>query len=115
METVKTFEWEKRRLLFSPARDAALDWMDAFAQAPSVLERDTYVRIYFSCRTKPVDGRYVSYSGYVDVDKQDFRILQVSERPVLELGARGTFDEFGVYPFSAIDVGDEVHAYYRTS
>ena len=112
METVKTFEWEKRRLLFSPARDAALDWMDAFAQASSVLERDTYVRIYFSCRPKPVDGRYVSYSGYVDVDKQDFRILQVSERPVLELGARGTFDEFGVYPFSAIDVGDEVHAYY---
>lgn len=112
METVKTFEWEKRRLLFSPARDAALDWMDAFAQAPSVLERDTYLRIYFSCRPKPVDGRYVSYSGYVDVDKHDFRILRVSERPVLELGARGTFDEFGVYPFSAIDVGDEVHAYY---
>lgn len=86
--------------------------MDAFAQAPSVLERDTYLRIYFSCRPKPVDGRYVSYSAYVDIDKNDFSILHVSERPVLALGERGTFDEFGVYPFLAIDFGGEVHAYY---
>ncbi|QLQ21214.1 MAG: glycosylase [Paracoccaceae bacterium] len=113
MNTLNTsFEWTNRRLFFSPQRDASLDWMDAFAQGPCVLERDTYLRIYFSCRPKPIDGRYVSHSGYVDVAKEDFSILRVSERPILELGARGTFDEFGVYPFSAIKVGDEVHAYY---
>ncbi len=111
MNTLNTsFEWTNRRLFFSPQRDASLDWMDAFAQGPCVLERDTYLRIYFSCRPKPIDGRYVSHSGYVDVAKEDFSILRVSERPILELGARGTFDEFGVYPFSAIEVGDEVHA-----
>ncbi|TCI64051.1 glycosylase [Exiguobacterium sp. SH3S1] len=110
--TNTTYEWTNRRLLFSPERDTDIDWMDAFAQAPSVLERDTYLRIYFSCRPKPIDGRYVSYSAYVDVDKRDFSILRVSEQPALALGERGTFDEFGIYPFSAIDVGDEVHAYY---
>ena len=33
-------------------------------------------------------------------------------RPILPLGALGTFDEFGTYPVSVIRDGDEVRAYY---
>ena len=37
---------------------------------------------------------------------------QVAEKPILELGGLGEFDEFGTYPVSVIHDGDEVRAYY---
>jgi predicted GH43/DUF377 family glycosyl hydrolase len=72
------------------------------------------VRVYFSCRP-PADanGQYVSRSAFVDLDRQDLtRILRVAERPILDLGDLGTFDEFGTYPVSVARDGDDVVAYY---
>ncbi len=40
------------------------------------------------------------------------KIVRVAERPILDLGELGTFDEFGTYPVSVARVGDEVRAYY---
>ncbi len=55
----------------------------------------------------------MSYSAFVDLDRADlFNIKRVSERPILELGGVGEFDEFGTYPVSVIRHGDEVRAYY---
>jgi len=49
----------------------------------------------------------------VDVDRTDpTKILEVSARPILELGALGEFDEFGTYPVSVARSGGEVRAYY---
>jgi predicted GH43/DUF377 family glycosyl hydrolase len=39
-------------------------------------------------------------------------VVGVSACPILDLGARGTFDEFGTYPVSVIRDGDRVRAYY---
>src|SRR5438552_8708221 len=88
--------------------------MDAFAQAPATLVLDDVVRVYFSCRPKPdAHNQYVSRAAYVDLDRGDlFRVLSVSSRPIVELGARGTFDEFGTYPTSVIPDGDRIRAYY---
>jgi predicted GH43/DUF377 family glycosyl hydrolase len=36
----------------------------------------------------------------------------MAKQPILELGKRGCFDEFGTYPTSVIRVNDEVWAYY---
>lgn len=108
------FSWEKLGKVFTPQEVPNREWLKEFAQAPSTLIFDDYVRVYFSCRP-PSDGsgQYVSYSAYVDLDRSDlFRVLRVSERPVLELGGLGEFDEFGTYPFSAIRDGDRVRAYY---
>jgi predicted GH43/DUF377 family glycosyl hydrolase len=85
-----------------------------FAQAPATLEFDDFLRVYFSCRP-PADpqGQYVSYSGYVDLDRADlFRVQRVAARPILNLGGLGEFDEFGTYPVSVIRHGGEVRAYY---
>jgi len=88
--------------------------MHEFAQAPAALDCGAFVRIYFSCRPKPdANGQYVSRAGFVDMDRSDLRkMLRISSQPVLGLGARGTFDEFGTYPISVIRNGNEVMAYY---
>jgi hypothetical protein len=55
----------------------------------------------------------VSYSAFVDLDRTDLtRIVRVADDPILQLGARGTFDEFGVYPFSVIRDEKRVLGYY---
>lgn len=108
------FSWKKLGKLFTPGEEYGRPWLREFAQAPSALLLDDRLRIYFSCRPAADEqGRYVSYSAFVDLDRADpFKILRVSERPILELGELGSFDEFGTYPVSVIRNGDHFRAYY---
>ncbi len=108
------FKWRKLGKVFTPQAIEGRDWLKEYAQAPATLLFDHFVRVYFSCRP-PADenGQYVSYSAYVDLDRSDlFKVLRVSERPILELGGLGTFDEFGTYPVSVIRHDDDIRAYY---
>jgi len=108
------FKWKKLGKVFNPVEVKHKSWMHEYAQAPSVLIFDAYVRVYFSCRPTPDEkGQYVSYSAYVDLNRNNlFEILSVSKEPILELGELGTFDEFGIYPVSVIKNGDEIRVYY---
>ena len=108
------FHWKKLGKAFSPQESAGRPWLKEFAQAPSTLVFDDFVRVYFSCRPPAdADGRYVSYSAYVDLERGDlFKIRHVAEQPILKLGGVGEFDEFGIYPVSAIRDGDQIRAYY---
>jgi hypothetical protein len=108
------FHWQKLGKVFTPQDVADRAWLKEFAQAPSTLEFDDFVRVYFSCRP-PADmnGQYVSYSAYVDLDRSDmFRVLNVSDQPILALGGIGEFDEYGTYPISVVRRDGEVWAYY---
>jgi hypothetical protein len=100
--------------VFDPAAIARADWMNEFAQAPATLVFDTFVRVYFSCRPKAdAAGQYVSRSAYVDLHRANlFEIVGLSERPIMDLGGLGAFDEFGTYPTSVIRNEDEIRAYY---
>jgi hypothetical protein len=106
--------WKKLGKAFTPQDVQGRPWLKEFAQAPAVLVMDDVVRIYFSCRPLPdVNGQYVSYSAYVDLERQDLlKVRQVSEQPILSLGGLGEFDEFGTYPVSVVRDGDLVRAYY---
>jgi hypothetical protein len=108
------FSWRKRGKLFDPTTIAHAAWMAAFAQGPATLVLDNIVRVYFSCRPEPdASNQYVSYAAYVDLARHNLsRVLSISARPILDLGARGTFDEFGTYPVSVIRDGDCIRAYY---
>lgn len=108
------FTWKKLGKVFTPQEIEGRSWLKEFAQAPATLVFDDFVRIYFSCRPQADEnGQYVSYSAYVDVDRSDlFKVLRVSENPILTLGGLGEFDEFGTYPVSVIRSGNEVRAYY---
>jgi predicted GH43/DUF377 family glycosyl hydrolase len=108
------FSWTKLGKVFDPSSAPMRPWLSEFAQAPAAIVLEDRVRVYFSCRPRPdANGQYVSFSAYVDLDRSDlFRVLEVADRPILELGDLGEFDEFGTYPASVIRVGDRYRAYY---
>ena len=108
------FHWKKLGKVFTPQEVAGRSWLKEFAQAPSSLIFDDFVRIYFSCRSPADDnGQYVSYSTYVDLERHNlFKVRHIGEQPILNLGGIGEFDEFGTYPVSVIRHGNEIRAYY---
>ena len=108
------FRFKKIKKIFDPSEIEATSWMNEFAQSPSVLVFDSYVRVYFCTRPAPdAQGMFKSYISYIDLDRYNLtQILNVSERPVLNLGDFGTFDEFGTNPVSAISIDSEIRLYY---
>jgi hypothetical protein len=108
------FNWQKLGKIFDPREVTGRPWLREFAQAPATLVCDDFVRVYFSCRPEAdAAGQYVSYSAFIDLDRRDLtRIVRIADQPVLSLGARGMFDEFGTYPISVIRDGERVLAYY---
>lgn len=108
------FTWKKLGRVFNPSDVKGISWLHEFAQAPSALVFERFVRIYFSGRPpQEKDGNYISYTGYVDLNRKNLlEVLHVSAKPVLELGMKGTFDEFGIYPASVVRKENQIHAYY---
>jgi len=108
------FRWKKLGKVFAPQEVVGRPWLKEFAQAPAALVLGDVVRMYFSCRPPAdADGKYVSYSAYVDLDRSDlFKVRHVAEQPILSLGDLGEFDEFGTYPVSVIRDGEDIRAYY---
>ncbi len=108
------FKWNKIGNVFDPTKFKGFNHMEFFAQGPHVLKFDNFIRVYFSCRPKPdKNGQFVSYSSYVDMSNDGkFNILNISKSPVLDLGETGTFDEFGVYPFSVLKENNKYYGFY---
>ncbi|MBC7404820.1 MAG: glycosylase [Cytophaga sp.] len=110
------FKWNKLGKVFDPADYKSDDrpWLDEYAQAPATLVFNDFVRVYFSCRPpRGADGQFVSYTAYIDLDRKNlFNVLNVAQNPIMSLGKKGCFDEFGTYPTSVIQNGDELWAYY---
>jgi predicted GH43/DUF377 family glycosyl hydrolase len=107
------FKWEKLGRVFNPV-DIEDSWMHEYAQAPSVVIFDNYVRVFFSSRPKPdKGGQYISRMAYIDLNRDNlFEIINICKQPILPLGGLGTFDEFGTYPVSVIKNDNEIRAYY---
>ena len=114
LRDVKIFRWEKLGKIFNPVENKISPWLEEYAQSPSTLTFDDFIRVYFSCRSKrDENGANISRSTYIDLDKSNlFNILNIGKQPVLNLGERGCFDEFGTYPMSVIRNNDEVWIYY---
>ena len=108
------FRWGKLGKIFDPTTVTDRGWLHEYAQAPATLVFDDFVRVYFSCRPKrDSKGQFVSYSAFVDLDRRNlFNVVNIAQNPILPLGNKGCFDEFGTYPVSVIRVRDEVWAYY---
>jgi predicted GH43/DUF377 family glycosyl hydrolase len=108
------FNWKRIGQVFNPLVDSREPWMTEFAQAPASLVFEEFLRIYFSTRPpRDQHGQYVSYSTFVDVKRSDpTQVIRVANAPILDLGRRGTFDEFGIYPVSVTRVENLIFMYY---
>jgi len=110
--TENRFRWEKKGLIFSP--DGRYDWMQSYAQNPSVLVLDDRLRVYFTCRAKRDEaGNFAAVATFVDLERANpGKVTYVHDRPILPFGGPGTFDQFGVMPGCVLPVADEVWLYY---
>ncbi|EHB49728.1 hypothetical protein MycrhDRAFT_5115 [Mycolicibacterium rhodesiae JS60] len=109
-------KWTKLGRVFDPRdhRDVSRPWLHEYTQAPATMVFDDFVRVYFSCRPpRDENGQFVSYTAFVDLDRNDlFNVVNLAKNPILPLGNKGCFDEFGTYPASVIRMGDEIWCYY---
>ena len=81
-------------MIFEAAGQA--DWYDTYAWVPTLdkLDGDIY-KVYFAGRNKD----NLSQVGYFVIDiNRPSEILNVSQKPVVELGPLGTFDDSAVLP-----------------
>jgi len=95
-----TDEWEKVGLIFDPAV-LGHEWMTTHAQNPIPVPLGSGVyKVYFSTR----DSGNRARGGFFVFDvHRPFEILEVSSRPLLDLGPLGAFDDAGVMPSSIVD------------
>ncbi|KTD69640.1 MULTISPECIES: hypothetical protein [Legionella] len=91
-------KWEKLGHIF--CADNHSDWMYSHAMIPIAEQIDNELyRIYFSCRDKYNRG----HGAYVEIDMRNpTKILRVHDKPVLEPGELGCFDDSGALPNSIV-------------
>lgn len=85
-------------------------WNQTHAQIPTadVLSNDR-IRIYYSTRDK--SNR--SLTSFVEVDAQDpLKVLYVHDRPILDFGKLGCFDDCGVMPSCVVNHDGKKYLYY---
>ncbi len=101
-------KWHKLQHIFAP--DNNFDWMYSHAANPFAehISGDIF-RIYFTCRNKESK----SHIGYVDVDfGNDFKVIGISDKPVLEPGEPGIFDDSGVAMGYLLNIENKKYLYY---
>ena len=99
--------WVKKGHIFNVSDN--FGWMHSHAQIPTVLVKEDRLRIYFATRPE----QDCSLTSFIDVDIDDpRRILQVHDKPILELGKPGLFDEHGVMPQYVCEHEGQIRLYY---
>lgn len=101
-------EWKKKGLIYCANKDAGWKFQGALLPTPILLKKDL-LRIYVGFCDKDIVGRI----GFVDVLPDDpSHIIKVSEKPVLDIGRNGCFDDNGVVPVSVLRKEDKIFLYY---
>ncbi len=103
--------WIKKGKIFDPSEYNLPNNCREFAQSPQTLLFDDFVRIYFSTREKDYSGKYLSHIAFVDMTKDFSSVINISTKPVIELGKLGCFDEHGIFPINIFRDNDKVLAY----
>lgn len=101
-------KWEKQGLIFVPNNN--LTWMKSHASHPvcDLVDNHT-VRIYFASR----DSQGRSRPTFIEVDAGNpKKIKYMHNKPILELGKLGTFDDNGIMPSWLVNDGGKKLLYY---
>ncbi len=87
-------KWNKQGLIYGASGDSSWAKNSALQPTPLIVDEET-IRVFVGMR----DEKGRSRVGFVDVDAENPKnVLRVSEKPALDLGMPGTFDENGVVP-----------------
>lgn len=98
-------EWVKKGLIYSCDFFGTGYAQDAFID---ILNDKTW-RIYYSARTRDV----VSLPFFIEVEAGNpLNVLYVHDKPLVQPGREGTFDDSGITMTSIVKVGDIKYLYY---
>lgn len=103
--------WKKLGQIFDFWRSPLAADFVSHAHSPQAVVFPDYVRIYFSPRKRSPNGKHASHVRFVDFDHSLQHILRHAEKDVVALGAPGTFNEHGIFPFSPVPVGQRIFGY----
>jgi len=103
--------WIKKGVVFQ--NEGQRPWMASHACVPTALELgEGRFRIYFA----PRDAAGRSIPSYFDLQIDEAggaaRVVAIGERPIMELGALGTFDYAGIMPCSVVRDRGLIWLYY---
>ena len=101
--------WKKLGKIFN-VDEVNKNWMSSHAMMPVVenIGNNIY-RIYFSPRDKLNRSRCAS----VEFDIETMRVSNLTQKPILELGELGAFDDSGVMPTSIVNHKGIKYLYYN--
>lgn len=101
------FNWEKKGIIKNVIEQ--INWTKSHAQVPTLLLLEDRLRVYFS--TRPEAG--LTVTTFCDLDLNDLTsILYIHDKPILELGEPGCFDQFGIMPSSVVRKDGLIYLYY---
>lgn len=99
---------EKKGLIYCPHGEH--EWeVDTFMTPHAMLAGDSRIRILGGVR----DADGISRIKYIDVDENDpSSILEIGEKPALDIGNEGCFDDNGVILGDVLPVNEQLYLYY---
>lgn len=100
-------KWQKLGLIVEPGQ---FTWMKTHAQNPfAVRTGENTFKVFFASR----DSKNRARGGFVEIDiEKPGEIIEISRKPVLDLGEIGCFDDCGVMPSCLVSHNTKHYLYY---
>lgn len=100
-------QWTKKGLIYGATGEKW--WMNNSALQPTPIVIGDIIRVFVGLR----DCNGVGRVGYVDVEAQNpSNIIAVKDKPCLDIGEKGCFDDNGVVPCAITKVGNQLYLFY---
>ena len=101
-------DWLKKGLIFNST--GIHSWSISHAQVPVVDKVNNEIwRIYYSTR----DNKNQSNTSYIEIEaKNPKNIIYIHNKPIIEKGHLGCFDDSGIMPTCIINVNERKYLYY---
>lgn len=98
----------KKGLIYKATGKHGFDYSHCHKPTPLIIDENT-VRVYFGAR----DINNKTRVTFVDLDSNDLsKVKYIHDKPILDLGKIGTFDDSGVNVSSVIRDGSKIYMYY---
>lgn len=98
----------KKGLIYKANGKHGFDYSHCHKPTPLIIDENT-LRIYFGARDKNNKTR----TTFIDLNKNNLHeIKYIHDKPILDLGKIGTFDDSGVNVSSVLRVGTDIYMYY---
>ena len=101
-------EWEKTGLIYAPDGSHGFDYSHCHKPTPLLIDDNT-IRVYFGVRCSEGKTR----TTFIDVDADNPRVVKyIHDKPVLDLGKIGAFDDSGANVSSVVRHGNLIYMYF---